>query len=107
MEQQVIALFEDIRKISLTVDGWTSPFQDDFLGVTAYWIDDDWRQKEFVIGFEPLNGTHNGENLAEALINVIERFNIGNKLLAITTDNASNMTKMVRELVNHLRTAEW
>ena len=107
MELQTITLMENIKKISLTVDAWTSPFQDDFLGVTAHWIDDNWRQKELVIGFEPLNGTHTGVNLAEALVNVIERFNIGNKLLAITTDNALNMTKMVHELVNHPQVIKW
>lgn len=107
MEQEVIALFDDIRKISLTADGWTSPFQDDFLGVTAHWIDKEWHQKELVIGFEPLHGTHTGENLAEALANVIERFNLGDKLQSITTDNASNMTKMVQELEKHPKAVEW
>lgn len=107
IEQEVIALFEDIAKVSFTVDGWTSPFQDDFLGVTAHWIDKEWHQKELVIGFEPLNGAHTGENLAEALVNVIERFNLSEKLQSITTDNASNMTKMVHELINHPKAIEW
>jgi hypothetical protein len=93
--------------LSLTVDGWTDPFQKDFLGVTAHWIDDKWIQNELVIGFEPLHGAHTGENLAEALITVAERFHIGEKIQSITTDNASNMAKMVQELVMHEKAVDW
>jgi hypothetical protein len=107
MEQEVIALLDEIKKISLTADGWTSPFQDDFLGITAHWIDSNWHQRELVIGFEPLHGPHTGENLADALINVIERFNLGDKVQSITTDNATNMTAMVQQLMVHPRAAKW
>lgn len=100
-------MFSDVRKISLTADGWTSPFQDDFLGVTAHWIDSKWTQRELVIGFEPLHGAHTGENLAEALVAVLERFHLGEKLQSITTDNATNMAKMVRELIQHPKAVEW
>jgi hypothetical protein len=100
-------MFAGVRKVSLTVDGWTSPFQDDFLGITAHWIDDNWIQRELVIGFEPLNGAHTAENLAEALIDVVDRFHLGVKLQSITTDNASNMKKMVRVLENHPRARDW
>ncbi|KAF9187187.1 hypothetical protein BGZ49_004097, partial [Haplosporangium sp. Z 27] len=57
-------------------------------------------------GFEPLHGAHTGENLAEALVNVLERFQIGEKIQSITTDNASNMKKMVRNLVDHPKAEE-
>ncbi|KAG0335059.1 hypothetical protein BG005_004689 [Podila minutissima] len=62
--------------------------------MTAHWIDDDWKQKEIVIGFEPTKGGHTGENYAEALVSVLEWFHIGEKFQSITTDNASNMGKM-------------
>jgi hypothetical protein len=107
MEEKVIAMFTDVHKVSLTADGWTSPFQDDFLGVTAHWIDSNWTQRELVIGFEPLQGAHSGENLAEALVTVLERFHLGEKLQSITTDNATNMAKMVRDLVQHPKAIDW
>jgi hypothetical protein len=98
-------MFTDVHKISLTADAWTSPFQDDFLGVTAHWIDSNWTQRELMIGFEPLYGAR--ENFAEALVAIIERFHLGEKLQSITTDNASNMSKMVRDLVRHPKAVEW
>ncbi|KAG0075778.1 hypothetical protein BGZ93_004125, partial [Podila epicladia] len=41
-----------------------------------------------------MKGGHTGKNYAEALVNVLERFHIGEKLQSVTTDNASNMGKM-------------
>lgn len=89
------------------MDGWTSPFQDDFIGVTVHWIDSDWKQRELVIGFEPLTGSHSGENLCLAFVKVLEHFDLGKKLHTVTTDNASNMTKMVSELHSHARANGW
>jgi hypothetical protein len=54
-----------------------------------------------------LHGPHTGENLADALINVIEWFNLGDKVQSITTDNATNMTAMVQQLMVHPRAAKW
>jgi hypothetical protein len=107
MEAHVKATFSTVPKVSLTADGWTGPSQKDFLGVTAHWIDDKWMQRELVIGFEPMNGAHTGENLAEALINIVERFNIGEKIHSITTDNALNMSKMVHEFIKHEKAVDW
>lgn len=100
-------MLSSVPKLSLTADAWTGPSQKDFLGVTAHWIDDSWVQKELVIGLEPLDGAHTGKNLAEAMVNLAERFHIGEKIQSITTDNASNMTAMVTELVKHERAVKW
>ncbi|KAG0041853.1 hypothetical protein BGZ90_009622, partial [Linnemannia elongata] len=54
-----------------------------------------------------MQGAHSGENLAEALVTVLERFRLGEKLQSITTDNASNMTKMMRDLVQHPKAIDW
>lgn len=89
------------------MDGWTSPFQDDFLGVTAHWINDDWMPKEILIGFEPLTGCHTAENLVESLVKVLDRFHLIDRLQAITTDNASNMTKMMRLLQQYIKDGGW
>jgi len=93
--------------LALTADAWTGPSQKDFLGVTAHWIDDKWVQQELVIGFEPLEGAHTGLNLAEAMVCVAERYQIGEKIQSITTDNASNMTTMVAEFVKHEKAVGW
>lgn len=98
-------LKEMLRKVpavSCTLDGWTSPFNQAFLAVTAHWIDQHtWTMKEVIIGFEPINGPHTGENLAAVFIDVLEEFDLGRRLFTVTTDNAANMTTMVRHVMEY------
>jgi hypothetical protein len=50
-------------------------------------------------------GSHTEEHMADVLYNILERFNITNHLLCITTDNAGNndtMQKELEELLNNL-----
>lgn len=99
---QLKEMFRKVPVVSCTLDGWTSPFNQSFLAVTAHWIDKaTWTLKEVIIGFEPVNGPHTGENLAAVFIDVLEEFDLGKKLFTVTTDNASNMTTMVRHVVDY------
>ncbi len=56
-----------------------------------------WEIKEVVLDLTLLMGSHTGKNLAEAFHRVLEDFGILEKLLAITSDNASNMDAFMRE----------
>ncbi|KAF9399400.1 hypothetical protein BGZ94_005737, partial [Podila epigama] len=57
------AEFEGVPRGSFTLDGWTSPFQTSFLGITAHWLSDDWELKDVTIGFEHLKRAHTAEVL--------------------------------------------
>ena len=46
--------------ISYTTDVWTSPWKVAYLGITAHWIDNDWKKKEVLIAFSPVLGSHSG-----------------------------------------------
>jgi hypothetical protein len=87
-----------VPKVAFTLDGWTSPFQLSFLAVTGHWIDDDWKQQDVTLGFEQLKGNHTGEALMQAFIYVIRRFHLQWKIMSITSDNGSNVLKMMTTL---------
>ena len=57
-------------KLSVALDCWTSPFQQAFMAVTGYFLDDDWNYREILLGFQPLHGTHSGVNLSAVLFEV-------------------------------------
>jgi hypothetical protein len=97
------------QKISLAVDVWSSPNHYAFLGAIAYMITPEWELKSFVLGFEPLSGRHTGNNLATIILKLLEYYNIKDRLLAITTDNASNNGTMRTELQDQLKelSVEW
>jgi hypothetical protein len=85
-------------KISVTLDCWTSPHNQAYLGVTGHYIDDDWGLKSLLLDFVPLDGEHTGENLCGAFVDVCERRGILGKLQGVTTDNASNNGKLLTDL---------
>jgi hypothetical protein len=92
-------------KISLALDAWSSPNHLAFLGIVVYFIDMSWNYRERLIGFELLSGEHSGENLSEVVYAVLERYGIQDRLLAITTDNASNNTTLIPHLEGKLESS--
>jgi hypothetical protein len=89
-------------KLSIALDCWTSPFNQSFIAITGYFIDKEWNYREILLGFEPLHGTHNGSNLGSTLFEILQKHGITNRVLSITTDNASNNNTMmasIQELV--------
>lgn len=98
MEDQVRGLFNNVEKVALTVDGWTGRFGGSFFAITAHWIGDDWTHKEMAIGFENIVGSHTSQILLTTFVEVIRRFQLQKKVLSITSDNASNMLRMAKDL---------
>jgi hypothetical protein len=89
-------------KLSIALDCWTSPFNQAFIAITGYFIDQEWNYREILLGFEPLHGTHNGSNLGSTLFEILQKHGITDRVLSITTDNASNNNTMmasIQELV--------
>ncbi|KAJ5355238.1 uncharacterized protein N7496_000165 [Penicillium cataractarum] len=77
-------------KLSIALDCWTSPFRQAFMAITGYFIDQEWNYRELLLGFEPLQGSHTGAYLSTVLLDLLEKHRITERVLTITTDNASN-----------------
>lgn len=69
--------------------------------VTAHWLTETWEYKEIVLGFEPLQGSHMAKALMDCFVQVVEWFSLQQWVLAITTNNASNVKSMVKLLQMH------
>jgi hypothetical protein len=93
-------------KLSLALDCWTSPFSQAFMAVTGYFVDVDWEYREVLLGFEPLSGKHSGVNLSEVLIKILEQHQITNRVMAITTDNASNNNTLISSVQDSIQSLE-
>ncbi|KAJ6643111.1 putative AC transposase [Pseudolycoriella hygida] len=91
-------LQSNAAKISFIIDCWTSSNQHPFQGVIARYISNDWELKSVVIDLTVLRGDHEGKNIANAFWNVLVDYGIVEKLLSVTTDNASNMDTLFDEL---------
>lgn len=89
-QQDILQQLPADAKLSLALDCWTSPFRQAFMAVTGYFLTYDWEYQEVLLGFEPLSGTHSGMNLSEVLMNLLQEHKVTDRVLAITTDNASS-----------------
>lgn len=92
------AELQHVPRVSLAVDCWSSTNHHSFLGVIAYYIDDEWHLREHLLACKPLSGAHSGSALARSLFEVLEDYKITDRLLTITSDNAKNNYKMMEEL---------
>lgn len=94
-------------KVSIALDGWQSPFKKSYIAITAYYITSDWNLRERLIGFERITGSHTGSNMADIVINCLNKYDITNRLYCITTDNAGpngTMREGIGELLENLHT---
>ena len=86
-------------KVSFTADMWTSTMSSEsYLGLTIHYINQDWDLQRFLLDIVPFKTRHTGVNIANAISNVLEEFNLINKTLALTTDNESAMVVCGRQL---------
>lgn len=93
-------------KLSISLDCWTSPFQQAFIAVTAYFIDIDWQYREVLLGFEPLYGSHTGLNLSTVVLDLLQKYQIEDRVLAVTTDNASNNGTLISSLQDSIQSLD-
>jgi hypothetical protein len=97
-QRAILDTLPPTSKLSLSLDCWTSPFQQAFIAITGYFLDESWEYREVLLGFEPLLGTHSGENLAKVVQTTIEAYDLSDRIIAITADNASNNHTLVTSL---------
>jgi hypothetical protein len=65
------------------------------MAITGYFLDQDWNYCEVLLGFEPLDGSHHGAYLGETVTQILQQYGIMNRVLSVTTDNASNNSTMI------------
>ena len=92
-----------INRLAITLDCWTSDNRISFISLTVHWADTEWKICECVLGIRQLEGSHTGECLSSAVLEVLAEFNLSAKVCAITTDNASNNSTIMTILERELR----
>jgi hypothetical protein len=105
-QQHLLSNLPSGAKLSIALDCWTSPFRQAFMAVTGYFIDQDWNYREILLGFEPLYGTHSGVNLGAVLFELLQQHQIEDRVLAVTSDNASNNTTLMDNTWKSLQSLE-
>jgi hypothetical protein len=83
-------------KIHISLNIWTSTNNKAIMGITAVYIREDGELEHTVLAVKEIEGNHKGENLAPIVMEVIEDWQIADKLGYFVMDNASNNDTMMR-----------
>lgn len=96
---QMIELIKNTTQtINLTTDLWTAKSKHGYLGITATWLDSNFKFREALLSCQYLPYPHTSEVIKDELKKVIQIWNLDSKLFTIVTDNGANMIKACRLL---------
>ncbi|CAH2207577.1 jg25847, partial [Pararge aegeria aegeria] len=83
--------------VCITTDGWRSVTNDDYIAITAHYIDPDtYKLCSVMIGCCNYNESHTMVNISEFLHEKFCEWNIDYKITAVVSDNAANILGAVR-----------
>lgn len=100
----VIKKLDEQISISLTFDIWTAQNSSrSFITVTGHFIDENWKLVSCVLEFGRLEYPHDTRTISRFLITTINRFNIQDKVITITADNASTNTSSIEVVHEELK----
>jgi hypothetical protein len=70
-QKSVLSTLPKESRLSIALDCWTSPFNQAFMAITGYFIDQEWNYREVLLGFEHIHGSHTGSNLSEIVFQIL------------------------------------
>ncbi|GBP09762.1 Zinc finger BED domain-containing protein 4 [Eumeta japonica] len=98
---KVLELLKDLPHIVITTDIWTSDSSsqsNDFISLTAHGITATFEYKSYCLEVLPFDGSHTGINIASNLNKAFHDWNIQDRVRAIVSDNAANISVAIREI---------
>lgn len=61
MKRAIKQRFDSVDRVAITIDGWTSENRISFIGMTAHWLDIEWKMCDCVLAIRQLKETHSKE----------------------------------------------
>jgi hypothetical protein len=89
-------------RVGFTTDMWTAPNRSSFLSVTAHWITPDFTRLNFTLAMVAVHERHTARVIANKLWEVVEEFNVTDRIAKFTIDNGSNMIAALKLLESKL-----
>lgn len=86
-------ILSDVNYMAITTDSWTSVTTESYLSVTCHFMSTNYELKSVILSIKSLTKSHTAQNIADALLEIFEEWDINNKITCIVTDNAVNMIK--------------
>lgn len=96
LQQQLLS----VSFISLTCDFWSNNSSKSFLCLTAHYFTDDLSYRSTILSFDAFHDRHVAIRIGKTIQEKMQQFKIKDKVVAMTTDGATNMQAMIHYLDN-------
>ena len=90
-KDKLSSYLQGIKWIHATTDTWTSCQNYNYLSVTIHFFNNLFKKKYIALCLKHFIGEHSAENLKLELEGIIDDFQLNNKIVSISSDNASNI----------------
>jgi hypothetical protein len=87
---KVEILFNSVSKIYISFDLWILPNYISLIGVVAYYTDNTFKNRIVIIALKRLYEAHSGENIGSLLIEIINDFDLKERLGYFVINNVSS-----------------
>ncbi|CAH1996642.1 unnamed protein product [Acanthoscelides obtectus] len=99
-QSRVAEMLADARFISFTTDMWTSDVNNkSFITLTGHWISRNFEQKHYGLSIRGLDGSHTGENIKNALLELLRNNNIEvGRVHLVLRDSGANIKNATKDM---------
>lgn len=87
--------------VAIGLDVWSDTTRQAFMAIKAFWVDASelpWASREVLLSFAPFEGSHTGKRIAQLVKLVLRDYDLQDRIIAYTMDNASNNNVAFGEL---------
>ncbi|XP_077270177.1 E3 SUMO-protein ligase ZBED1-like [Temnothorax americanus] len=96
--EQVRTTLDKVNAVAITTDAWTSKANDSYITLSAHYLDDNWIPHTVNLMTREMTESHTAEHLQKTIREVVQEWNLTNKVTGLVHDNASNIVKAAKEL---------
>ncbi|KAF6513037.1 hypothetical protein HZS61_007977 [Fusarium oxysporum f. sp. conglutinans] len=89
-------------QIHIAFDGWRSRNRHALYGIVCFYVDKNGVPSKLVLGLPELKNCHSGGNIAAQILEILESYEILDRVGYITLDNAGNMDTAMEEIAEAL-----
>ena len=89
-------MLEEAEFLTITTDTWTSLCVENYMTVTAHYVDKEWCFKSILLECFNFPQQHTAENIRNELLTILQNWNVSERVHTVVTDNARNVTAAVK-----------
>ncbi|GES86543.1 zinc finger BED domain-containing protein 1-like [Rhizophagus clarus] len=97
-KEKLKLLLKTAQSISLTTDLWSSRSKHGYLGLTATWINKNFEIMDVLLEISYFPTPHTAKAITEGIKNAMQKWEIENLVVSITTDNGANVVAAIQDL---------